>query len=45
LAPPLAVSLVWSSKHFAHPAKVAITIYGMFTFVALLAAAVFGLHR
>ena len=42
--PPLAVTLVWSSKHFAQPAKVAITIYGMFTFVALLAATFFGLH-
>lgn len=42
--PPLAVTLVWSSKHFAHSAKVAITIYGMFTFVALLVAAIFGVH-
>lgn len=42
--PPLAVSLVWSSKHFAQPAKVAITVYGMFTFVALLVAAFLGLH-
>ena len=36
--PPLAVSFVWSSKHFEHPAKIAITVYGMFTFVALLVA-------
>lgn len=42
--PPLAVALVWSSKHFAQPAKIAITIYGMFTFMALLVAAFFGLH-
>lgn len=42
--PPLAVTLVWSSKHFAQPAKVAITIYGMFTFMALLVAAFFGFH-
>lgn len=42
--PPLAVSLVWSSRHFVHSAKVAITIYGMFTFVALLATIAMALH-
>ncbi len=42
--PPLAVALVWSSPHFVHPAKVAITLYGMFTLVALLATIVLVLH-
>jgi hypothetical protein len=36
--PPLAVSLVWSSRHFNHAAKVAITVYGMFTFAMSLIA-------
>jgi len=42
--PPLAVTLVWSSPHFVHAAKVAVTIYGMFTFVALLATVMLALH-
>ena len=42
--PPLAVALVWSSRHFAHTAKVAITIYGMFTFVSLLVAITMAMH-
>ena len=42
--PPLAVTLVWSSPHFVYAAKVAVTIYGMFTFIALLATIVFALH-
>ena len=42
--PPLAVTLVWSSPHFVHAAKVAVTIYGMFTFVALLATIMLALH-
>jgi hypothetical protein len=44
VVPPLAVTLVWSSPHFVYPAKVAITLYGMFTLVALLATIVLALH-
>ena len=42
--PPLAVTLVWSSPHFMYAAKVAVTIYGMFTFLALLATILLALH-
>jgi hypothetical protein len=44
VVPPLAVTLVWSSPHFVYPAKVAITLYGMFTFVAMLATILLALH-
>ena len=43
--PPLAVSLVWSSRHFNHAAKVAITVYGMFTFVMSLIAVYVAVFR
>jgi hypothetical protein len=42
--PPMAVALVWSSPHFAHAARVAVTVYGMFTFMTALAAIILVLH-
>ncbi len=38
--PPVAVALVWHSSHFSHAAKIAVTAYGLFAFLALLGAAI-----
>lgn len=42
--PPVAVALVWQSPHFGRSGRIAVTAYGMFAFVAMLAAAVIALH-
>jgi hypothetical protein len=42
VAPPLAVTLVWSSPRFARPAQIALTIYGAVV-TAVLAAIVLSL--
>lgn len=44
LLPPVAVALVWLSPHFRHPARVAVTVYGMFALVAVLVAIVVAVH-
>ncbi len=45
LAPPLAVTLVWSSPRYARPAQIALTAYGALCTVVLAAAAVALLAR
>jgi hypothetical protein len=42
--PPVAVVLVWQSSRFSHAARIAVTTYGMFAFIAMLAATVAALH-